>query len=78
LRGTVVDPSGAVVVGAQVVLDNKSIGFHASRITDADGHYEFPQIAPGKYTITVNSPGFAEQSKESELLVRPLACIARC
>src|SRR5579863_6488706 len=54
LRGTITDPSGAVVVGTQVMLDSKAIGFHASRTTDSNGQYEFPQIAPGKYTITVN------------------------
>lgn len=69
LRGTIIDPSGAVVVGAQVDMSNETIGFHSSRLTDAGGHYEFPQIAPGFYTITVKGKGFKEQSKRSDLLV---------
>jgi carboxypeptidase family protein len=43
LRGTITDPSGVVAVGAQVTVSNETVGFHASRITDSSGHYEFPQ-----------------------------------
>jgi hypothetical protein len=75
LRGTITDPSGAVVVGTQVMLDNRTIGFHASRTSDSSGHYEFPQIAPGDYTITVKGAGFGQQSKRIELLVSQPATI---
>jgi carboxypeptidase family protein len=75
LRGTVTDPSGAVVAGAQVDLGDKSNGFHASRTTGADGSYEFPQLKPGSYTITATGAGFAKQSKAAELLVSQPATI---
>lgn len=47
LRGTVTDPSGAVIAGAQVTLDDPASGFHASNKTDAKGLYSFPQLPPG-------------------------------
>ena len=75
LRGTVTDPSGALVAGAEVSLDNPAIGFHASHSTDANGAYEFPQISPGKYTITATTAGFGKQSKQAELLVSQPATI---
>ncbi|MCU1297410.1 MAG: Cna domain protein [Acidobacteriaceae bacterium] len=75
LRGAVTDPSGAMIAGAQVTLDDNANGFHASRTTDATGTYEFPQIRPAKYVITVTGAGFGRQSKEAELLVSQPATI---
>jgi len=75
LRGTVSDPAGAIVPGAQAELKNNATGFHATTKTDSNGAYEFPQIAPGRYTITVTMAGFASQSKQAELLVNQPATI---
>jgi hypothetical protein len=75
LRGTVTDPSGALVAGADVSLDDPTTGFHATHPTDANGAYEFPQIPPGKYTITANTSGFGKQTKQAELLVSQPATI---
>ena len=69
LRGDVIDPSGAVVGGAQVTLANKATGFFFARSTDAQGAYRFAQIPPGVYTISVAATGFAAQSRVAELLV---------
>jgi Carboxypeptidase regulatory-like domain len=58
LRGTVTDPSGAVVVNATVALvtaDGKTI----SASTNKSGVYELRGIAPGKYTVTANAQGFS-------------------
>src|ERR1700730_6867496 len=75
LRGTVTDPTGAVIAGAQVELGDQSNGFHASRTTGPDGAYEFPQLNPGQYAITVTGGGFARQTKAAELLVSQPATI---
>ena len=75
LRGTVTDPSGALVAGAEVSLDDPATGFHATHPTDPNGAYEFPQIPPGTYTVTVNTSGFGKQSKQAELLVSQPATI---
>jgi len=75
LRGTVTDPSGALVAGAEVSLDNAATGFHSTHPTDASGAYEFPQIPPGQYTIAATTSGFGKQSKQAELLVSQPATI---
>src|SRR5436853_95770 len=58
LRGTVTDPAGAVVPGARVELKNNATGSHATATTDSNGAYEFPQIPPGRYTLTATMTGF--------------------
>ena len=76
LRGTVSDTSGGAVAGAQVDLDDRTNGSHATATTGTDGAYEFPQLKPGSYTITVaTGGGFAKQTKFAELLVSQPATI---
>src|SRR5580700_5676662 len=69
LRGVVSDPSGAVTAGVTVVLERKDVGFHARRQTDANGTYQFQQVPPGTYALTLTSAGFAEQQGNVQLLV---------
>jgi len=70
VRGIVSDPQGAVVVGASVTLANPSTGFTQSTKTDAQGAYQFLQIPPGTYTLTVSMTGFATVKEENlQLLV---------
>ena len=57
LRVTVVDPSGAVIVGARVTL-RPAQGGAASLDTGARGDATFTALEPGRYTIHVESPGF--------------------
>lgn len=75
LRGTVTDPSGAVLAGADVTLENAATAFRVAHTTDQDGAFEFPQISPGKYTVTVSKAGFGKQVKTAELLVSQPATI---
>ena len=58
LRGTVTDPSGAVVVNATVGIvtpDGKTL----SATTNKSGVYEIKNLLPGKYTVTANAGGFS-------------------
>ena len=57
LRGQVVDERGAVVPGARVTLiaaDSKKRG----AVTNAQGEFTIPNVAPGTYTLTVEFKGF--------------------
>jgi hypothetical protein len=58
LRGTVVDPSGAVVPNATVVLSNAATGQAQTAITDANGLYGFSLLPPGTYDVVFSAPGF--------------------
>ena len=61
LRGIVTDPAGALVVGATVTLESKETGFHLVHKTESDGSYQFQQVPPATYTLTIESPGFLDR-----------------
>ena len=58
IKGTVVDPTGAVVPGVTVVATNQATGVKYNAKTQGDGGYLFPQLPIGTYTIDVSTPGF--------------------
>ena len=60
LRITVVDPSGAVIVGARASLIPERVARRsiAPLDTGTRGDATFTAIEPGRYTIHVESPGF--------------------
>lgn len=59
LSGVVSDPTGAVVVGAQVKLESTTRGTVRNEVTDAAGRYHFYQINPDTYRLTASAAGFA-------------------
>jgi hypothetical protein len=75
LRGTVTDPSGAVVPGATITLTDKATSLKLTTTSKSSGEYELPQIQPATYLITITAPGFGTQSKSAELLVNQPATI---
>ncbi len=68
LRGTISDAKGAVVAGATVTLDNKNTGFNRSVKTDDQGIYQFLELPPATYGMTVTSEGFATTKRENLVL----------
>jgi len=70
ITGTVLDPSGAVVAGADVRIVNQDTGV-ASRATktDANGSFTVTLLPAGNYTISVVSSGFQE-AKFTDIAVR--------
>jgi hypothetical protein len=75
LRGTIKDPSGAVVPGARITLVDKATGSTLSATSSNTGFYDLLQIPPATYTITVSAPGFGDQTKVAELLVNQPATV---
>lgn len=64
IHGTVTDPLGAVVPGAQVQLfrESKLVG---STATDAEGKYRFSPLAPGRYRVKTQAPSFSQQQSDA-------------
>ncbi|MGD0922797.1 MAG: carboxypeptidase regulatory-like domain-containing protein [Terriglobia bacterium] len=60
IRGTVTDPSGAVVPGARVRAVLSGTNASRSAVANGEGDYIFPALAVGRYTVVVEAPGFAE------------------
>ena len=58
LQGTVKDPTGAVIAGAQVTVRNEETGASQTTRTDANGSYHFYNVPAGNSALFVNSPGF--------------------
>jgi hypothetical protein len=58
LTGTVTDPAGAVVPGANVELKNNATGATRSTTTNDNGAFNFVDIEPGTYSVTVQNSGF--------------------
>ena len=63
--GTVTDPSGAVVTGANVTLLQVQTGIKRSDLTSSTGDYAFPLLDPGEYSVTVEAKGFKTEIAKS-------------
>src|SRR6201993_845095 len=76
VRGSVTDPGGNALVGANVVLSNPESKTERTATTGDQGEYQFLFIPPGTYTLTVSAKGF-QRSKITglELLVNTPATI---
>jgi hypothetical protein len=68
MAGTVTDPSGAVVSGAQVEAKNQSTGVVTDTVTTSSGSYRFPELPLGTYDVTVTAPGFGTQVQRGVLV----------
>lgn len=70
LRGTVTDKSGASVRGASVTLSNPERGTQRTATTGDGGEYEFLQLTPGSYKLSVAMSGFRKyEQNDVRLLV---------
>ncbi len=63
LQGTIFDPSGAVVYGAQVTLQNLDTGATRTYSTGADGRYVFFALPAGDYELGAEAPHFAKKTE---------------
>jgi hypothetical protein len=68
LRGTVTDPKGAVLQGATVTLDNAATGYSRTTKSANDGVYQFLEVPPSTYTLTVTVAGFATAKQDKVTL----------
>jgi hypothetical protein len=57
LRGSVIDPAGAVVPNATVTATNTNRGTSISRRSGESGLVTLPSLPLGNYTIAVEAPG---------------------
>lgn len=60
IRGTVQDPSGAIVPGAQVAAILTQAYVNRTTQANAEGQYVLPALPVGLYTVVVKAPGFQE------------------
>ena len=58
ITGTVVDPAGAVVTGANVEVKNSQTGVIYPTVSTSTGNFSVNQLPPGTYELNVTVPGF--------------------
>lgn len=68
LTGRVTDAGGAAVAGAQVQIVNVDTNAVINLTTSREGLYVAPELAPGKYRLTVKKDGFQTLVREGVVL----------
>ncbi len=72
ISGVVTEASGAVVSKATVTLLDLGRNQTSTAITDASGHYEFSQLLPGDYQVSVELTGFKKSVSAPSGRVAPI------
>lgn len=62
IQGTVTDPSGAAIAGAQLTLTNTNTNRAMQAKSDAHGTYHFNQLPADRFLLVVNAQGFADRT----------------
>jgi Carboxypeptidase regulatory-like domain len=64
ISGTITDPGGALVPGAQITLLNPATGVTLHTVTSGAGLYTFISLNPGVYQVTAGQSGFASVARD--------------
>src|SRR5438067_10240046 len=68
IEGTVSDPSGAVISGAQITATNTANGARFSVTAGGDGLFRFPVLPVGTYDISAAQSGFSKYVQQGVVL----------
>jgi hypothetical protein len=63
ISGDVVDPGGAAVSQAEVLIRDDETGSERKIVTSESGAFSAPSVAVGEYTVTVSREGFSPLSR---------------
>ncbi|MCU1255611.1 MAG: hypothetical protein JWM83_1910, partial [Candidatus Angelobacter sp.] len=69
VRGTVTDPQGAMMVGANVTLTNTGTSLTKTTSSSSDGAFDFDAVPRGHYKVEVQQKGFRSASADFEVEV---------
>src|SRR5215472_407685 len=67
VTGTVVDPSGAVISGATVEIQNPVSQYDRTTTTDASRSFNFINVPFNPYHLTVTSAGFTSMAQDVDV-----------
>jgi hypothetical protein len=65
LLGTITDSTGATVPNAKVTATETTTGLIHESVTNESGNYTFPDMPPGKYSVTVEAKGFKKDTHQN-------------
>lgn len=63
ILGTAQDSTGGVMPGVSIVVHNIATGTSREAVTNERGQYEVPGLAPGRYRVEAELPGFRRYSR---------------
>jgi hypothetical protein len=69
VSGSVVDAQQAAIVNATITLTDQDRRTVTATKSDSEGRFVFPNILPGKYTITVEHSGFKKTERKDITLL---------
>src|SRR3984893_12046132 len=69
LNGSVSDPSGASVAGAQITLTDSATGLERTTASNGSGLYQFLDVPPGNYRLQATASGFAPEVAANVTLI---------
>ena len=64
IQGTVTDPSGALVAGAEVTITNSASGYTQTVKSGNDGGFRLVNLPPNQYRLQVTAPGFQQFTQD--------------
>jgi outer membrane receptor protein involved in Fe transport len=68
VQGTVTDAKGGAVSGSTVSITREDTGQVRTTVTSDAGFYRISELAPGRYTVTVEAQGFKKSISNSVLV----------
>src|SRR6266404_7908633 len=68
IAGSVKDPSGAAISGAKLTLTHLATNAKMEAVSDANGNFQFLQLAPAEYGLVVESAGFKKVTQDKILV----------
>ncbi len=68
IQGSILDSTGAIIQNATVTAINVDTQVKQVAITEGNGHYSFPNLAVGTYTLDVVAPGFEHYTQSKIVL----------
>ena len=67
IYGTVTDPSGAVIPGASISIENPVSGYTRHTKSDNTGRYQFTNLPLNPYHLTISAPSFGTTSQDADV-----------
>lgn len=68
LSGSVIDPSGSAIPGAEITLTNVAVNQVRTAQSDSNGNFVFTQLLPSTYKLQVSSKGFKRYEQNDIVL----------
>ena len=69
ITGTITDTQGGVLPGVTITVHNAESGTMRTAVSESDGKYRVAGLAPGRYNLTAELPGFQMISIKDVTLV---------